>query len=394
MRRTPQSGFTLVELVIAIGLMLIITLQLSIVFNQSRQIVTAADAMVEVFQNARAALDMMERDIANMQKTHQMEFFADNKTRSDYGVGIYNENMGEELRGSNGISPRFLDGVDYVYALALKQNPPYMPAVRTHGGPYRRDALYFRTMTLVEGRPADALVLYELWIGDREGTPRERPILRRTLWEVERVDTQGIPQIKRHEPQDVCYYVEEFKVEAFLRDKRKRGVGRFYSPKEMTAGSAPLGDPSPPNLRRYGSGETYGVMCVSRSEVTAGLLDTADGSLTITDNRIPMVGSGEQLYLTTRANPNVPALRLPQDYGGPLTIGQIAAVNQGVRIWFEQSPMLAQKNRSLLQDGITQVQCDWRVGWLPPAIRVTLKVKDARSQEVRTIQRIFQILRT
>jgi type II secretory pathway pseudopilin PulG len=395
MRRSSQSGFTLVELVIAIGLMLIITLQLSLVFNSARAIVTAADAMVQVYENARAALDIMERDIANIQKTSQMEFFKDNKTRSDFGIGIYNENHNEELRGQQGINPRFFDGVDYIYALSLKQKPPYQPADRKAGGPYRRDSIYFRTMTTIDGKPKETLVQYELYTGATEASPLPRPILRRTLWEIDRVDTEGVPQVKKHDPEDICYYVEEFKVEAFLRDKRKRGVGRFYSPKEATAGNAPAGDPTPPNLFRYGAGDLYGIMCVSKSgPADNAYIDSSDGSLVIPNDRIPMVAAGDFVYIQTKENPGVPALRLKQDFGGPLKVGKIQIMEQGTRVWFDQSPYIALQVAPLLKQGMTQVPCDWRAGWLPPALRITMKIKDERSQEVRTIQRIFQILRT
>src|SRR4051812_24008441 len=122
MRSARQAGFTLVELMIAIGLMLIITAQLNIIFAQSQKLFIGANAMVEVFSNARQAFDTMERDISNIQKTSQMEFFKDDITRP-YGYGIYN--LGEQI--DNQLAPRFFDGVPYVYGMALKQNPTYQP---------------------------------------------------------------------------------------------------------------------------------------------------------------------------------------------------------------------------------------------------------------------------
>jgi prepilin-type N-terminal cleavage/methylation domain-containing protein len=386
-----DAGFTLVELMIAIGLMLIIMLQLNIIFNQSRQIFLAADAMVQVYQNARSALDLMERDIANMAKTSQMEFFADKE--KDWGKGIYNPEEGETISGPSGVNPRFFEGVPYVYALSIRQNAKYTPKEAKEGGPYRRDGLYFRTVTAVDGKPAEALVRYDLYIGEQPENPLKRPILQRTLWEVDRVGAGGVPQVKKHDTMDVCYYVQDFQVELFLRDKRRRGVGRFYSAEEATV-HPPTADAAPPRLFRYGAGDVFGVMCVSKNEQQApGVLSTADATLTIADrqDRLPMLAAGDLMYVITR--PDAGGQR--EDFGGMLRIKRITPdPNKGTIVEFDQSPIMIEKMANKRKNGTTTIECDWRAGWLPPALRITMKVKDWRSLEVRTIQRIFQILRT
>src|SRR5687768_69880 len=123
MRTRAQGGLTLVELMIAIALMLVMTLQLQIVFGQSRQLYLAADALAQVYQNARGALDQIEKDLANAVLTDQMDFYNDNRTAA-IGVGHYNR--GEEnafLRGN------FLPGQNYMHAMAFRQPKEYMPKV-------------------------------------------------------------------------------------------------------------------------------------------------------------------------------------------------------------------------------------------------------------------------
>lgn len=397
--RDPRSpaGFTLVELMIAISLMLIITLQLNIIFNQSRKLFIAADAMVQVFQNARSALELLERDIANVQKTSQMEFFKDDIQRFPYGFRIFNE--GEQITG---IQPRFFPGVDYIYGLALKERR-YDPKDRKEGKDYRRDAIYFRAMTMIDGTPKDALIQYELDIGPQPSNPLPRPILRRTLWEVEKIAVGGDPVIKKHAAQDICYYATEFKAEVFIRDKRKNGMGRFYGAKEATV-APPAGDPQPPNLRRYDTGDSYGIMCVARNEpnnwatlLTAAAQPPAGGGpsgnyLEIPGERLAPLAAGDKMYLLVEPDPGSNAR---EDFGGPLTISKIDATQGGAaRVWFEEAGLIAQKLGKKRKDGVPRVNVDWRAAWLPPAIRVTLKIKDARSEEIRTIERIFQILKS
>jgi prepilin-type N-terminal cleavage/methylation domain-containing protein len=399
---TPRraAGFTLVELMIAISLMLIITMQLNIIFNQSRKMFISANAMVEVYQNARSALDVMERDIANIAKTSQMEFFHD-KVNIDYGHGIYNEELGEALLGSQGVQPRFFDGVPYIYGLAMKQNKSYMPKNAKEGGPYRRDSLYFRTMTTVDGKPHEALCEYDLWIGDQgDANPVQRPILRRTLWDVESVRADGTPVVKKHDAMDICYYVEEFKTEIFLRDKRKGGIGRFYTPMEATLAHAPAGDIDPPNLHRYGAGDMYGIQCVSRSEPgqgKPGQLRTLDAHLLLSGDAslLAPIGPGDQMYvISQQPDPNNPKIR--EDFRGPVTISKITVdPKSGLSdVEFDEGPFMITRMTQYKQKGIQTLPCDWRVGWLPAALRVTMKVKDSRSLELRTIQRTFQILRS
>ena len=61
--RNNESGFTLVELLIAMTIGLIILTALSSTFLMQRKIYDVQEQVVEMVQNARAAMDMMTREI-------------------------------------------------------------------------------------------------------------------------------------------------------------------------------------------------------------------------------------------------------------------------------------------------------------------------------------------
>ena len=62
--RNPQSGFTLIELMVALGLMALLMSMIATIFFQASQSFRMARASVEIHQNARAAFGMMLRDFA------------------------------------------------------------------------------------------------------------------------------------------------------------------------------------------------------------------------------------------------------------------------------------------------------------------------------------------
>ena len=55
-----------------------------------------------------------------------------------------------------------------------------------------------------------------------------------------------------------------------------------------------------------------------------------------------------------------------------------------------------QKLRILFEEKIdtnnAQVQVTYKAAFTPPALRVTIRIKDAKSRELRTVSRIFKIL--
>ncbi|MCC6466444.1 MAG: prepilin-type N-terminal cleavage/methylation domain-containing protein [Planctomycetes bacterium] len=64
--RTIRRGFTLLELMIAIGLMLIVMLMLRTMFVTAQEMYVRASRRVDVYQQARVAMDTMEQDLMRM----------------------------------------------------------------------------------------------------------------------------------------------------------------------------------------------------------------------------------------------------------------------------------------------------------------------------------------
>ena len=64
-RPTNRCGFTLVEMLVAVGLGAIILAVVVTAFSQSSTVSTVAHAKTEAMHNARVAMDLLERDISS-----------------------------------------------------------------------------------------------------------------------------------------------------------------------------------------------------------------------------------------------------------------------------------------------------------------------------------------
>ena len=60
---TRRGGFTLVELLIAIILMMILLSAITLIFMRTTDTVAISEARTTVYTNARYALDMMKNDL-------------------------------------------------------------------------------------------------------------------------------------------------------------------------------------------------------------------------------------------------------------------------------------------------------------------------------------------
>lgn len=69
-----SRGFTLVELLVAVALMVILVGAVVMVFTQSSQVISVSEAQMEVYQNARAAMEIIARDLASVQVNTDCHF--------------------------------------------------------------------------------------------------------------------------------------------------------------------------------------------------------------------------------------------------------------------------------------------------------------------------------
>ena len=64
--KLKKSNFTLLELIISMGIFVILLFIISIIFTSAQRVWTQSAAKMEVFENARVAMDMMTRDLQSI----------------------------------------------------------------------------------------------------------------------------------------------------------------------------------------------------------------------------------------------------------------------------------------------------------------------------------------
>ncbi|MBI4614226.1 MAG: prepilin-type N-terminal cleavage/methylation domain-containing protein [Planctomycetes bacterium] len=96
--RGVRGGFTLMELLVAVGLMVILITAVVVVFIKSTQVFRTAESLMEIFQNARAAVGTVSREVAGAfpLDSNNQEFI------------IYNPRNGDAIDWT-----RTVAGVDY-----------------------------------------------------------------------------------------------------------------------------------------------------------------------------------------------------------------------------------------------------------------------------------------
>jgi type II secretion system protein J len=83
-----KAAFTLIELIIAIALASILILVTAMIFKQASNAFSQSDARSEVYQNVRAAFDIIKRDISGATLNTNYELFKsfDNINANDYSA--------------------------------------------------------------------------------------------------------------------------------------------------------------------------------------------------------------------------------------------------------------------------------------------------------------------
>lgn len=215
-----RRGLTLVELLVSVALGTILIGIITFIWLQSTKIFSSTVNNLESYQRLRTAMDQFERDIANCERTIDMEFFKDLGNKNGHFDAATEKvlghmgAMGGEGNGATSGATSIRELVDsndpvrklptaqqteffeggygpnggfsnraYFYAPTLFSPPPYAITgssylERRH---YWRDELYLRTVTAlsVEGAKVPALVHYRLV----QPNPNvSTSLLRRRVW--------------------------------------------------------------------------------------------------------------------------------------------------------------------------------------------------------------------
>jgi type II secretory pathway pseudopilin PulG len=412
-RRLRSAGLTLVELMVSIALMMILTGSIVFVFIQAQNIFTHVVAKVEVYQNARIALDQMERDLANVVLTADMEFFNDTNTPP---LGHYFD------KGTNGpmaipiVGAEDKPGQLYNYAMTVRQPQPF---IGLDGRSYRHDSIYFKTITMindpVQGEQTTA-ALVEYALAD---TNRERPKLTRRIWHVTGYDNSGgAPKLvinnaktsAQPETSDMCYYVMNIEFSIYMENKRT-GVGSgYYSPKDANqpkriqpSNTFPF--PPEPSFWNDPDCEIQTFYHASHDHRDndpdwAIMEKDDDGKFhTKRDFLFPMLKPGDKIFLWEP----VDSPTYPQDPAqgtvfpmGDYTIKRfIDNYNNTGMSRIELLEPIAFATLGPISGGnVTPrtINLKYRAPWLPPAVRCVMKIKDSKAKELRTISRTFKVL--
>jgi prepilin-type N-terminal cleavage/methylation domain-containing protein len=395
-RNSRRRGLTLVELMVAMALMTVLTGTIIFIFAQAQTIYAHVDAKVKVYQYARTALDTMERDLANVVKSADMDFFQDGSPKNghyDPGEALNNQigmDMTEEKRLGLPMPPG-----NYHYGMTVRSpkyytNQLFNDQLKQHA----HDSIYFKTITLYQGQTMAAIVEYALI-----DMVKERPKLQKRVWCVTGTDpNSGRPLVNGSatattpQESDLCLYVTDVKFQIFVKNNTKGLTptepftpGTFYSAQDLVdAYMDPITKQQPfPALRNYWLGKSgaqpgsadYMIMCIydpahDPGQTDMGRFDKADNGLfhTAGDFPFPMLGPGDKVY-PVKGWRDVPGV--------------------GKRIEFMER---LSTTSPTYPSGPPQNECAYRAAWLPPAVRVTLKIKDEKAKEIRTISRTFKVL--
>ncbi|HZV02295.1 MAG TPA: prepilin-type N-terminal cleavage/methylation domain-containing protein [Planctomycetota bacterium] len=412
-----KAGITLVELMVAMALMTVLTGTIIFIFSQAQAIYAAVDAKVKVYQYARTALDTMEQDLANVVASPDMDFFNDIVSKN----GHYDP--GEEL--GNGVG---IDGTEekqlglpcpvYHYGFTLRQPKYYAnPLFKDSGRLHSHDSIYFKTVTQSNGSTVVSLIEYAM-----VDMLKERPKLVKRMW----VNTGADPNTNKltiNGPpvgtnngtqttpitQDLCLYVTDVQFQIFVQDNRYGGQptdvyvpGTYYGAQDLVDAkiSQVTGAPPFPAFRNFWRGlqfkppgqDDYMVQCYydpSHSGGTdQGQFDKSDNGLFHTQNNFdfPMLAAGDRIYIFDISP-------------GALTNAGIQPNDYTIKGWPKGAgvgPGRIQFNETISTTGPnfpgTSLNVAYRAGWVPPAIRVVLKIKDEKAKEIRTISRVFKVL--
>ncbi|MCZ6688029.1 MAG: prepilin-type N-terminal cleavage/methylation domain-containing protein [Planctomycetota bacterium] len=386
MKRTdarPSSGFTIVELMVAMALMIILTGVIIFIFAKVRDVTLYTEAQAQVFANARYAMDQIAQDFSGMIKTIDMEPFQDledQNTRMRNSHADPYEDKFDPLGGPH--------EERYDYSPTIREGY-YTKTVRGHKIIHSADKIYFKTIATEKGRPVEGFVNYYL-----DEVDQERPILRRRFQWFDRERKVFLPDPARLD--DVCYFVTDFKIEFYYvpyrgKSNERQGAGMWLSP--IKAHERGIRDPDP-------RAETFVFNYHFDDRLRAGLDLEASGRGKLNVNPrdgyratftttskfpFPQLVPGDRIFIYEQV-PKKPPGQIPWIVDQELTIAEIGP--SGV-IYFVERVIVKPEGNDTPPPVLS---CNYRAGFLPSALRVTIQIKDHRAEAIRTISRVFRVM--
>jgi type II secretory pathway pseudopilin PulG len=346
-----SRGVTLIELLVAIGLMVMLTGSISFVFVTARDVFTKSEATIQVYQNARNAFDVIERELSIAVKTHDMEFFMDRPESANGHFETNEECFGLKVDDPGSSSDDHAkNATDYVYAMTIygRDYPdPKSPGRR----PHRSDMIYFKSLTTVGGKTRSALILYKI-----DTSEPTKPILKKyVLYRSDIVGTGLAQDPPDKSGQDLCIYVTDVKIEYYfdnVLDAKQPGFFEVEVGKQKTF--CYLGTSG------QGSTDANGVF------TTTGFDDM------FADN-FGQLSARDKIFL----------------YGAPVPWQKENSQDYVIDSITTTGDLTFSKTALGVPVSVSGI--NFRSGYLPPALRFTLKIMDTKGMQVRTLTRIIKI---
>lgn len=451
MSRLNRRAVTLIELMVSLALGAILIGVIVFVWTTSQKIVSRTTDKIVIYQNIRNILDTMEKDISNVVRTSDVEFFTDVNGNGFYDQSTTSPEEYGPLRARVGSSPDALflapnsvdaadpkptagandsskpdtggdlNSVPYFFAPVL-YSPPLYPGVPNFDPPellqpnagHRRDEFYFRSFAVVEGRSRPVLSHYRLRVP--ANFPQRPTLIRNLAW----IDYRQNPPRPVNRRDDLAEGVADLEFDMFYKESRIFDHGQFidaFEARQVTAGRAAI--PGLDNqfnqtaiqLCYFGNGmientRENGVWFRAMDDdVQFGAVRPGDKLLLFGATDEPGDGSINNAALGTAFGTRsltIEQIIAVQPLGGgfgsnesrifikfkeALDIEALLPALGGENIIYEQ-PFGAESRRTIFQ----QFQIQYRLGFLPGAFRIRLKYRDFRERRLIPFERIVRVL--
>jgi len=426
------SGFTLIELMVALGLSAIISVSIMMISSQARMSYDETVKKVDVYNRFRYAFRSIEEDLQNWIPTSDMEFYQDGTGRNASLNGHWDP--GEETQDSRDqLGPGARDGGVYdnfdefafIEQGHYKSREPQQKDEKVHDA-YR---IYFQTLTYVGGAMRLANVEYALVdprLPRRNGSLRRPEKIRQpkhvadlTLVKTVRyfhvtpdmiTNVNKVPS--RRTEVEVATNVTDFRLEyaadAAMRSRRSAKL-TLYTP-EMEFRS-PVEKAVRPEFtrrdrvfrKRFGYGSVKLGVRYPRGTAYPGIRGDRNIGSGAGDHKPTRFGfqgdptmqfsqlvPGDKIYVFTEASraggggsSASTTLRLIQFPSGDYTV----KANMGGLLEFDEDIDSTNWNAQ------TQSGLLYKAAYLPAAVRITMRIVDDKGENPKTLQKVIWIRR-
>jgi prepilin-type N-terminal cleavage/methylation domain-containing protein len=443
-RHFSKLGMTLIELMVAMALGVVLIGIMVSVWTTSQKIMSRTTDNIAIFQNLRTVLDTIEKDVSNVVRTTDMEFFDDKNGNSHYDliptiadaeeIPSLRDNelfyIDTDSTGAGSPDPALPDGlgrdlnaVPYFFAATLVRHSNYPKVVGwdndedvSSNNGHRRDEFYFRTFSLIGGESRPVMVHYRLRIPEQNP---QRPTLLRTITFIDRSTDTPIASPPRVD--ELADGVTDLEFAMFYKESRIHDRGQYLDAKQLRQVDSVTNKAAVPGLEQ----QFNATACSLVYSGDAFIENTRENGIWLrpADEKIQFgaVRPGDRFYLYDAEDDDGTAnnTALAADFGRKfLTVEQIIALQPsggtlgdtvskifikfvepidfsvlGTGLGGEPTETVTEfgesdKKRTIYQ----QFKVKFRVGFLPGAFRVQFKYRDFRARRLKPFTRVIRVL--